>query len=107
MGDIHTDRWFVKPIVICGKKAKWKICKEQIRLISLHKTLIWNTWTGSGAHPASCTMGTGGSFPGGKAPTGRDYEHSLPSGAEVKNEQELYLFSPGAPPWRVVGLFQL
>jgi hypothetical protein len=23
--------------------------------------------TGSGAHPASCTMGTGGPFPGGKA----------------------------------------
>jgi hypothetical protein len=23
--------------------------------------------TGCGAHPASCTMGTGGSFPGGKA----------------------------------------
>jgi hypothetical protein len=23
--------------------------------------------TGSGAHPASCTMGTGGPFPGGKS----------------------------------------
>jgi hypothetical protein len=26
--------------------------------------------TGSGAHPASCTMGTGGSFPGGKSADG-------------------------------------
>jgi hypothetical protein len=26
--------------------------------------------TGSGAHPASCTMGTGGSFPGGKSAAG-------------------------------------
>jgi hypothetical protein len=26
--------------------------------------------TGSGAHPASCTMGTGGPFPGGKAWSG-------------------------------------
>jgi hypothetical protein len=26
--------------------------------------------TGSGAHPASCTMGTGGPFPGGKARQG-------------------------------------
>jgi hypothetical protein len=26
--------------------------------------------TGSGAHPASCTMGTGGSFPGGKVGQG-------------------------------------
>jgi hypothetical protein len=40
--------------------------------------------TGSGAHPASCTMGTGGSFPGGKALPGRDADHSPPSRAEVK-----------------------
>jgi hypothetical protein len=26
--------------------------------------------TGSGAHPASCTMGTGGPFPGGKCAAG-------------------------------------
>jgi hypothetical protein len=26
--------------------------------------------TGSGAHPASCTMGTGGPFPGGKIAAG-------------------------------------
>jgi hypothetical protein len=26
--------------------------------------------TGSGAHPASCTMGTGGPFPGGKSAVG-------------------------------------
>jgi hypothetical protein len=42
--------------------------------------------TGSGSHPASGTMGTGGSFPGGKARPGRDAEHSPPSSAEVKNE---------------------
>jgi hypothetical protein len=35
--------------------------------------------TGSGAHPASHPMGTGGSFPGGKA-------RPAPSSAEVKNE---------------------
>jgi hypothetical protein len=28
--------------------------------------------TGSEAHPASCTVGTGGPFPGGKARPGRD-----------------------------------
>jgi hypothetical protein len=39
--------------------------------------------TGSGAHPASCTMGTGG----GKARPGRDADHSPPpSSAEVVNE---------------------
>jgi hypothetical protein len=42
--------------------------------------------TGSGAHPASCAMGTGGPFPGGKARSGRDTDHSPPSSAEVVNE---------------------
>jgi hypothetical protein len=42
--------------------------------------------TGSGAHPASSTMGTGGPFPGGKARPGRDADHSPPSSAEVVNE---------------------
>jgi hypothetical protein len=42
--------------------------------------------TGSGAHPASCTMDTGGSFPGAKARPGRDADHSPPSSAEVVNE---------------------
>jgi hypothetical protein len=42
--------------------------------------------TGAGAHPASCTMGTGGPLPGGKARPGRDADHSSPSSAEVKNE---------------------
>jgi hypothetical protein len=37
--------------------------------------------TGSGVHPASCPMGTGG-----KARPGRDADHSPPSSAEVKNE---------------------
>jgi hypothetical protein len=42
--------------------------------------------TGSGAHPASCTMDTGGPFPEGKARPGRDADHSPPSSAEVENE---------------------
>jgi hypothetical protein len=42
--------------------------------------------TSSGAHPTSCTMGTGGPFPGGKAQPGRDADHSLPPSAEVVNE---------------------
>jgi hypothetical protein len=37
--------------------------------------------TGSGAHPASRTMGTGG-----KAQPGRDADHSPPSSAKVKEE---------------------
>jgi hypothetical protein len=42
--------------------------------------------TGSVAHPASCTMGTGGLIPRGKARPGRDADHSPPSSAEVVNE---------------------
>jgi hypothetical protein len=42
--------------------------------------------TGSGAHPASCKMGTRGPFPGAKARPGRDTDHSPPSSAEVEYE---------------------
>jgi hypothetical protein len=50
--------------------------------------------TDSGAHPASCTMGTGGSFLRCKARPVRDADHSPPSSAEVKDEKQLYLLSP-------------
>jgi hypothetical protein len=40
---------------------------------------------GSGAHPASCKMGTGGIFTGAKARPGRDADHSPPSTVEVEN----------------------
>jgi hypothetical protein len=33
---------------------------------------------GSGAHPASCKMDTGGPFPGAKTQPGRDADHSAP-----------------------------
>jgi hypothetical protein len=59
--------------------------------------------TGYGAHPASYSKGAGDPFPGNKAQPGRDADHSPPSSAKVKNEWELYLLSPQAPPWHVVG----
>jgi hypothetical protein len=49
-------------------------------------------------------MGTGGSFPGGKARPGRDGDYSPPSSAEVMTEKEMYLLSPS---WRVVGQLYL
>jgi hypothetical protein len=48
--------------------------------------------TGPEAHSASCTMGT--ESPGCKVRPGRDADPSPPSGAEVKNRVELYLYSP-------------
>jgi hypothetical protein len=52
-------------------------------------------------------MGTEGPFAGGKVWPGRDADHSPPSSAKVKNEQELYLLSPHAPSWRVAGSLYL
>jgi len=52
--------------------------------------------TGSEAHPASYTMGTG-SF------LGRGIDHPLPSSVEVKETVELYLYSPSGPSWPVLG----
>jgi hypothetical protein len=48
-------------------------------------------------------MGNGGPFLGGKAQPGRDADHSPPTSAEVKYEQELYLLFPHVPPWHVAG----
>jgi hypothetical protein len=42
--------------------------------------------TSSEANPDSCTMGTGGPFPGDKVRSGRDADHSPPVSAEIKNE---------------------
>jgi hypothetical protein len=57
--------------------------------------------TGSGAHPACCTMGAG-SFPGIKQP-GRAVSHPPLSSAEVKEGVQLYLYSPFGPSWHVIG----
>ena len=57
--------------------------------------------TGPGAHPASCTMGTG-SFLGVKR-QGRGVEHPPTSSAEVEGRVELYICSPSGPSWPVVG----
>jgi hypothetical protein len=42
--------------------------------------------TVSVAHLASCTMGTGGPFPGAKARPVRDADSSPPSSTEVRNK---------------------
>jgi hypothetical protein len=47
---------------------------------------IFCVQTGSGAHPASCPMGTGGPFPGGKSAAGAWCWPLIPSSAEVENE---------------------
>jgi hypothetical protein len=57
--------------------------------------------TDPGNHPAPCTMGTG-SLQRAKRP-GRGVDHPPSSTAEVKERVELYLYSPSAPSWPVLG----
>jgi hypothetical protein len=53
--------------------------------------------TGSGAHPASCTMGTGGPFSGVKARPERDAEHS-PILMPRSRTSNRYISSPSCRP---------
>jgi hypothetical protein len=55
--------------------------------------------TGSGVHPTSYPMGTGGSSPGVKRP-GREADHSPPASAEV---QKMWICT-SIPPIRLEGL---
>jgi hypothetical protein len=54
---------------------------------------------GSGAHPASYPMGTGGFSLEVKRPR-READHSPPSSTEVKEWVDLYLHSPNKSSWR-------
>jgi len=56
--------------------------------------------TGPETHPVSYTMATG-YFPGAKRP-GRDVDHSPTSSAEVKEREELYLYSTFGSSWAVL-----
>jgi hypothetical protein len=59
--------------------------------------------TGSGAHPASCTIGTGGSLPGekrGRGVTLTSHPHLVPRSGMSRS----YTPAPHAPSWRVAGL---
>jgi hypothetical protein len=59
-------------------------------------SLLHVVQTGSGVHPTSYTMGTGGSFPGAKRP-GSEADHSPPTSAEVK---KMWIYT-STPPIRL------
>jgi len=89
----------------------------QLGLCSWYSNLLWVGWsrdqipvmarystsvpTGSGAHSASYTMGTG-SFLGVKW-LGHGFNHSPPSKTKVKEKVQQYLYSPSVPSWHVIG----
>jgi hypothetical protein len=52
-------------------------------------SLLHSVQTGSGTHPSSYAMGTGGFFPRGVKQSGRETDHSPPSSAEDKNDGAL------------------
>jgi hypothetical protein len=60
----------------------------EVRYSAEAKDFSFNLYvqTGSGAHPASCTVGTEGPFPEAKERPGRNADHSPPSSAEAENE---------------------
>jgi hypothetical protein len=74
--------WEVKPEVPCRKILR-HVKRSGVRSPAGAEDFSCSlcVQTGSGVHPASCTMGTGG-----KARPGRDADHSPPSSAEVVNE---------------------
>ena len=57
--------------------------------------------TGPVLRSTSCSVGTG-SRPGTKW-AGREIGHAPPSSSEVKENVELYLYSPSGPSWAVLG----
>jgi hypothetical protein len=69
--------------------------------IPVGATFFAHVETGPGAHPASCTMGTG-SFPGVKQ-LGRGADHTPPSSAKVENEYSYTSAPPLGSLWPVIG----
>jgi hypothetical protein len=64
---------------------KWKLldfCEKESQQ-GQEYFLLHVVQTGSGVHPTSSPMGTGGSFPGVKRPA-READHSPPASIEVK-----------------------
>jgi hypothetical protein len=56
---------------------------------------------GSGSHPASYPMGTGGSFPRGVKRQGREADHSPPTNAEVK---KMWIYT-STPPYAFMAYY--
>jgi hypothetical protein len=109
LGNKKAQTWVLPLVVVdCGSTSLMKMSAgtrigSRGSLVSILADTGWTTGvrsptdaeyfssrlcvhTGFVAHPASCSVGTGGPFPRGKARPGHDADHSPPSSAEVKNE---------------------
>jgi hypothetical protein len=76
MGPTMIKDWSTGDLFGMGPTGDQQINNEQE---------LWSR-TGSGAHLGSCTVGTGGPFPGATARPGREAVHSPSSSAEVEKE---------------------
>jgi hypothetical protein len=74
----------LKKLVIKGSEFEFRWEQEF--------SLLHVVQTGSGVHPTSYPMGTGGSFPGVKR-QGREADHSSPTSAKVK-KMWIYISTP-------------
>jgi hypothetical protein len=90
----HSENWRRLQIIPCCHTVTRAEVAQSVQCLSTDWTAMVRSLTeaedfsstlcvqtGSGAHPASCTVSTGG-----KARPGRDADHSPPSSSEVKKE---------------------
>jgi hypothetical protein len=81
MGHFYTVNWYIRSRVSSGNIVSDyglndRAIGDRSPVGAKDFSFSLCVQTGSGAHPASCTMGNGGPFPGGKAQPGRDADHS-------------------------------
>jgi hypothetical protein len=72
-------------ITVLSHTQKPRYFRDSIPAGTRHSYRLQRIQTGSGAHPASCSMGIKPFFPGVKRPE-READHSHPFSAEVKDE---------------------
>jgi hypothetical protein len=78
----RIDSWYINCMLVITNILRmmvtdWKTRRSRFDPLQRRKDFSSSlcVQTGSEAHPVSCTMGTGGPFPEGKARPGRDADH--------------------------------
>jgi hypothetical protein len=81
INEIYTGRWGSSVNIVSGYWLDGRVIEVRSPAGAKDFSSSLCVQTGSGAHPASCTIGTGG-----KEWPGRDADHSPLSSADVANE---------------------
>jgi hypothetical protein len=89
----NNMRWRIKAVnFIIMQFASWSVFLNSTSKYPHQNSVLKNP------HPPSCTMGSRGSFPGGKEAGAWSWSLS-PSSDEVREWVELYIESPNTPSW--------